>query len=109
KQNNLVAQTPFLLPERAADICKNLSTPNLRRMRQRRRARVRIHGRAVSSNEKRGLVESHRRKVQQPALSASRMGPTPNRRDKDRPLVRVAFLLILRRFGEASDNFFHAI
>ena len=55
KQKERVAQTWLLFPERAADICKNFPTPNLRHMRQRRRARIGIHRRAVSDDEKRGI------------------------------------------------------
>ena len=52
EQKNCVAQTRFLFPEGAANLGKNFSTPNLRRMRERRRARIRIHRRAMTNNEK---------------------------------------------------------
>src|SRR5205814_3261928 len=45
-------------------------TPNLRRMRQRRRARVRVHSRAVSNYQKSSVVGSHRRYIQQQVVSA---------------------------------------
>src|SRR4029077_10809430 len=75
KKEKSVAQTWFLFPEGALHICKNLPTPNLGGMRQRRRARVRVHRRAVSDDQKRAEVGSHGRNVQQPAPGASRMGP----------------------------------
>ena len=55
EQKNCIAQTRLLFPKGTLNICKNFSTPNLGRMRQRRRARVRIHRRAVSYDEKRGI------------------------------------------------------
>jgi hypothetical protein len=45
-------------------------------VRQRRRTRIRIQRRAMRDDEQRAVVGSHRRDLQQPALSASRMGPT---------------------------------
>src|SRR6266571_9051539 len=45
EQKDRIAQARFLLPERALDICKNFPPPNLRRMRQRRRTRIRVQGR----------------------------------------------------------------
>src|SRR6266511_1495435 len=76
EQEKRIAQTRFLFPEGASDLCKNFPTPDFRGMRQRRRARIRIHGRAVGDNQKRNVVGSHGLNVQQPALGASRMGPT---------------------------------
>ena len=55
EQEDRVAQTRFLFPKRAADLDKDFSTPNFHRVRQRRRARIRIHRRAVSDNEKGGV------------------------------------------------------
>src|SRR6266699_572620 len=52
EQEDRVTQTRFLFPKRAADITTNFPTPNLRRMRQRRRARIRIHGGAVGYDKK---------------------------------------------------------
>jgi hypothetical protein len=40
-------------------------------MRQRRCAGIRVHGRTVSNNQKAAVVGSHRRNLQQPAVSAS--------------------------------------
>src|SRR5437762_6204623 len=39
-----VAQARFLFPKCALHISENVSSPDLSRMRQRRRARIRIHG-----------------------------------------------------------------
>src|SRR6266481_3631857 len=78
KQKDRVAQTRLFFPKRARHISKNISTPNLGRVRQRRRARIGLHGRSMTDNEERAIVPSHRRNVQQPALSASRMGPILN-------------------------------
>ena len=61
---------------------------SLRSMGQLRRARIRIHGRAVSDDEKRAAIGFHRRNVQQPALSASRMGRMPNAHSPTRIEVR---------------------
>ena len=44
EQEQCVAQTRFLLPKGAANIGKNFSAPNFGRVRQRRRARIRVHG-----------------------------------------------------------------
>ena|SRR5438105_4056289 len=78
KQKDRVAQTRLFFPKCAGHIAKNVSSPDLSRMRQRRRARIRIHGRAMTDDQKSAVVGSHRGNVQQPALSASRMGPTLN-------------------------------
>src|SRR6266511_3447773 len=60
EQEKRIAQTRFLFPEGASDLCKNFPTPDFRGMRQRRRARIRIHGRAVGDNEKRNFIfQSH--------------------------------------------------
>jgi len=40
EQEERVSQARFFFPKRALDIRKNLPTPNLRRMRQRRRAGI---------------------------------------------------------------------
>ena len=77
KQKDRVAQTRLFFPKRTLHIGKNISTPDLSRVRQRRRARVRIHRRAMADNEK-AVIGYHKSKVQQPALSASRMGRTPS-------------------------------
>src|SRR6266853_2837720 len=55
KQKQCVTKTWFFFPEGAADLDKDFSTPNFHRVRQRRRARIRIHRRAVSDNEKGGV------------------------------------------------------
>src|SRR2546421_2349295 len=56
KQKQCIPQARLLLPERAFHICKNLPTPNLCGVRQRRRAGILIHGRAVGNDEKRGFI-----------------------------------------------------
>src|SRR5438876_2463788 len=73
KEKNRVAQTRFLFPKGAFNIDKNFSAPNFGRVRQSRRARIRIHGRAVTNDQKRA-IRSHRRKRSTP--NAQR--PTPN-------------------------------
>src|SRR5438552_6210210 len=50
KKKERVAQARLLLPKRALHVTKNISPPDLRRVRQRRRARIRIHGRAMPDN-----------------------------------------------------------
>src|SRR6266446_7862377 len=77
KEKDRVAQAGFFFPKRALHLAKNVSSPDFRCMRQRRRARVRIHRRAMADNEK-AVIGYHKSKVQQPALSASRMGRTPS-------------------------------
>jgi len=52
KQKERIAQARFLFPERAPHVCKNLPAPNLRRIRQRRSARVGVHRRAMADDEK---------------------------------------------------------
>src|SRR5205814_10456503 len=54
EQEQCVAQTWFLFPKGALHVGKNLSAPNLRSMRQRRRARIRIYRRPMTDDEKRG-------------------------------------------------------
>src|SRR5207244_11294936 len=44
KEKNRVAQARLFFPKRAGHIAKNVSSPDLSRVRQRRRARLRIHG-----------------------------------------------------------------
>src|SRR6266481_692685 len=81
EQKQRITQARFLFPERALHLSKNLPTPNLRRMLQRRRARIRVHGRAVRNNQERAVfigTHANSENLQQPALSASRMGPTSN-------------------------------
>src|SRR5262245_7877032 len=56
KRKKRVAQTRFLFPESALHLRKNSAAANLCRMLQCRRARIRVHRRAVSDNEKRSLV-----------------------------------------------------
>src|SRR5438876_9220184 len=73
KKKDRVAQARFLFPKCALHITKNISSPDLGRVRQRRRARIRIHGRAMTDDEKRA-IRSHRRKRSTP--NAKR--PTPN-------------------------------
>jgi hypothetical protein len=51
EQKQRVAQARFLLPERALRIRKNFAAPNLCRMRQRRRARIRVYSRAVRDDQ----------------------------------------------------------
>src|SRR5205807_9793264 len=56
-----ITQTRFFFPKRALNIDKNLPAPNFRSVRQRRCARVRIHGRAVGGDEKSGtIIRIHR-------------------------------------------------
>src|SRR6266849_5646038 len=55
KQKDRVAQTRLFFPKRTLHIGKNISTPNLGPMRQGRRARIRIHRRAMTDDEQRGL------------------------------------------------------
>ncbi len=50
EQKNRVAQARFFFPERAPHVCKKFASPNLRRMRQRRRARIWIDRRTVRDN-----------------------------------------------------------
>jgi hypothetical protein len=45
--------TLFHAPDTYAE---NFPVPNLLRVRQRRRARIRVHGRAVRDDEKRGFI-----------------------------------------------------
>src|SRR5437667_7326698 len=78
KEKNRVAQARLLFPESAFHIEKNFPKPDFRPMRQRRSARIRIDGRSMADNQERAVVGSHRGNVQQPALSASRMGPIQN-------------------------------
>ena len=59
EQEDRIAQARFFFPERALDTRKNFPAPDLRRMRQGRRARIGIHGRAVSDDEQ-GSVSSKR-------------------------------------------------
>src|SRR4029453_16464043 len=56
EQEQRIPQTRFFFPKGALHIDKNFPTPNLRRMLQRRRTRIRVHGRAVSDDEKRGIL-----------------------------------------------------
>src|SRR5258708_24308991 len=51
KKKNRVAQARLFFPKRALHISENISPPDLSRMRQRRRARIRIHRRAVTDNQ----------------------------------------------------------
>src|SRR5205823_2873889 len=55
KQKDRVAQTRLFFPKRTLHIGKNISTPNLGPMREGRRARIRIHRRAMTDDEQRGL------------------------------------------------------
>src|SRR5438477_8766873 len=48
EKKDRVAQARFLFPKCALHITENVSSPDLSRMRQRRRARIRIHGRAMT-------------------------------------------------------------
>jgi hypothetical protein len=75
KQKQCIPQTRFLLPEGARDGSENFSASNFDSVRERRRTRIWIYGRAVGDDEESVVVGSHGRNVQQPALSASRMGP----------------------------------
>src|SRR5438309_5355140 len=52
KQKDRVAQTRLFFPKRARHIAENISTPNLGRVRQGRRARVRIHRRTMADDQK---------------------------------------------------------
>ena len=56
EQKDRVAQTRLFFPKRTLHIGKNISAPNLRRMRQSRRARVRIYRRAMTDDEQCGLL-----------------------------------------------------
>ena len=56
EQKDRVAQTRLFFPKRTLHIGKNISTPNLGRVRQSRRARVRIHRRAMTDDEQCGLL-----------------------------------------------------
>src|SRR5882724_647874 len=56
EQKDRVAQTRLFFPKRTLHIGKNISTPNLGRMRQSRRARVRIYRRAMTDDEQCGLL-----------------------------------------------------
>src|SRR6187397_2744021 len=47
EQKQRIAQARLLFPKRALHLSKNPPTPNLRRVLQRRRARIRVHSRAV--------------------------------------------------------------
>jgi len=47
----LCSHSVLLFPERALHIRKNFPTPNLHRMRERGRARIRVHSRAVGDDE----------------------------------------------------------
>src|SRR5262249_858648 len=71
EQKQWVSQARLLFPKGALHIRKNFAAPNLRRMRQRRCARIRVHGRAVRNNQKAAVVGSHGTNLQQPAVSAS--------------------------------------
>src|SRR5712691_8861604 len=51
KEKNRVTQARLFFPKRTLHIGKNISTPNLGPMRQRRRTRVRIHRRAMTDDE----------------------------------------------------------
>src|SRR6266436_3585509 len=56
EQKDRVAQTRLFFPKRTLHIGKNISAPNLGRMRQSRRARVRIYRRAMTDDEQCGLL-----------------------------------------------------
>src|SRR6266853_526195 len=56
EQKDRVAQTRLFFPKRTLHIGKNISTPDLGAMRQGRRARIRIHRRAMTDDEQRGLL-----------------------------------------------------
>src|SRR5882762_6644746 len=51
EQKDRVAQTRLFFPTRTLHIGKNISTPNLGRVRQSRRARIPIHRRAMTDDE----------------------------------------------------------
>src|SRR5436305_9710795 len=50
EQEEPITQTRFLFPESTLDIREDFTAPNLGRMRQRRRTRIRVHRRAVSDD-----------------------------------------------------------
>src|SRR6267143_3842598 len=56
EQKDRIAQARLFFPKRARHIAENISTPNLGRVRQSRRARVRIHRRAMTDDEHCGLL-----------------------------------------------------
>ena len=55
EQKDRVAQARLFFPKRGRHIAENISTPNLGRVRQSRRARVRIHRRAMTDDEQRAI------------------------------------------------------
>src|SRR5438034_9317719 len=55
EQKQRITQARFLFPKRALHLSKNLPTPNLRRVLQRRRARIRVHSRAVRDDQQRSV------------------------------------------------------
>ncbi len=59
EQKHCVAQARFFLPERALDIGKNVSPPNLSGMRKSRRAGIRVHGGAVATMNSRVSASVH--------------------------------------------------
>src|SRR2546428_9848894 len=71
KQEERVAQTRFLFPECALHLNKKVSAPNLRRMRQRRRARIRVHRRPMANDEER-RVRFHNRQFQRSTSNVQR-------------------------------------
>src|SRR5207244_9541080 len=56
KKKSCVAQARFLFPKGALDIGKNVPALNFARVSPSRRARIRIHGSAVTDNQKRTVV-----------------------------------------------------
>ena len=51
EKKDRVAQARFFFPKRALHLAKNVSSPDFGCMRQRRRARIRIHRRAMTDDE----------------------------------------------------------
>ena len=113
----LVSFSPARLSRILGAITKRISCnlpPNLCRVRQRRRARIRIH-RGSGSDDKKGAVQlgNHTANVQQPALSArpalskaakNIQRPTPNaefRRTRDEALWKTAVPAVMANSRQA--------
>src|ERR1700719_471740 len=94
EQKNCVAETRFLFPKRALNIDKNFPAPDFGRVRQRRRARIRIHGRAVSDDQQRGVFSD---------IHPAKKRRTPN---AQRPTVNSAqtFALEIEREAGSARN-----
>src|SRR5205085_7490525 len=66
KEEERVAEARFFFPEAAGDIGENAAGADCRRVHERRCARGRIYGRAVTDNEKRARFGRHEENVERP-------------------------------------------